>query len=306
MALTSETAQRALIITNSHSGNGRGPDLALQAGDALRSAGWAAEVVVTSCPGDATRIARERAANYDIVFSCGGDGTLNEVVSGVVEHDVTVGVIPAGTANDLARAVGISLDPPEAIARLSRGHAAEIDLLEIDGGEGWSAVAVGVGIDAATVARAEHDGEAIIGRASYVLAAVAKLGEDILTRLRLEIDGGGWEGDALLVQIANCPNHGGGFTIAPGARVDDGVMDVVLIEAVGRARAVELIPLIYAGKHIGRPEVRRWSAREVTITQPEAGPVLIDGEISEADTLHIHIAPGRLRLWVPEEIAETG
>lgn len=298
-------AQRALIITNPHSGRGDGPVIAVEAGDTLRDAGWEVEVQVTGAPGEAARIGRERAQSFDVVFSCGGDGTLNEVLTGVVDRDVIVGVIPAGTANDLARAIGLPLDPSEAIAALTPGSSRSIDLLEIDGGEAWSAVAVGVGIDARTVRRAQDNGEEIIGRAAYVAAAAGELGEDILTRLQLEVDGEGWEGDALLVQVANCPNHGGGFEIAPGARIDDGLLDVVLIEAVSRTRALKLIPLIYAGEHLDLPEVRHWSATQVSITQPAEGPVIVDGELAERTSLDIRIAPGRLRLWIPEERSRT-
>lgn len=294
-------ARRALIITNPESGNGRGPELAVAAAEALRAEDWEAKAVVTDAPGDATRIARDRGPEFDIVFSCGGDGTLNEVISGLVDHDVTVGVVPAGTANDLARTVGISLDPAEAIAHLTFGHPERIDLLEIDEGRAWAVVAVGVGIDARTVERARGSEEDATGRAGYVAAAAAELREDILTRLQLEVDGEGWEGDALLVQVANCPNHGGGFTVAPGAGIDDGLLDVVLVEAVGHARAIELIPLIYAGKHIELPEVYRWQARRVRISQPEGHPMIIDGEVTERASLHIRIAPGRLRLWVPPQ-----
>ena len=304
--MSGDGVRSALIITNPQSGHGSGPEFASDAAAHLRGEGWRAEVAVTTCSGDATEIARERGDHFDVVFSCGGDGTLNEVVSGVVGRDVTVGVIPAGTANDLARAAGVSLDPSEAIAQLDSGHSLEIDLLEINDGEWWSAVAVGVGIDARTVKRAESLGRTVIGRASYLAAVTTELAEEYDTQLSLAIDGEKWEGDALLVQVANCPNHGGRFTIAPCAQIDDGRLDVVLIESTTRGRALEMIPLAMAGRHIDQPEVRRWSARELTIEQPGPGPVLIDGEVRQQESLHIRIAPGKLRLWLPDDRYATG
>jgi diacylglycerol kinase (ATP) len=299
--MTDHATHSALIITNPHSGNGRGPKLARQAGDRLIAAGWDAEVVVTEGAGHAERVVRDQGAGR-IVFSCGGDGTLNNILPGAIDEDAIVGVIPAGTANDLARAVGISLDPQQAIAHLTDGRVRKVDLLEIDGGEGWAAVAVGVGIDARTVERARQMGERQVGRGpSYVAAAISELGDDLSTRLRLQIDGEGWEGDALLVQVANCPNHGGAFTIAPGAEIDDGRLDVVLVETMERGRALELIPRIFAGDHLNLPEVRRWSAREVTIAQPHAGPAIIDGEVVHRERIRMRVAPGRLRLWIPEQ-----
>ncbi len=304
--MSGERHHTALIITNPLSGKGRGPDIAADAQDHLRRAGWDVEIAVTNRQGDAKEIAREGARDCDIVFSCGGDGTLNEVVSAVAEQDVVVGVIPAGTANDLARAAGISLTPSEAIAQLTSGHPVEIDLLQINDGEWWSVVAVGVGIDARTVKRADRLGRPFIGRASYVAAVTAELSEDYDTHLALEIDGEEWEGDALLVQVANCPNHGATFTIAPGARIDDGRFDVVLIKHTSRARALEMIPLTFAGTHVDQPEVERWRASEITIRQPEGDPVLIDGEVRRRSTLVIRIAPGQLRLWLPDERRATG
>jgi diacylglycerol kinase (ATP) len=306
MGMNEDSNHSALIITNPTSGRRAGPDLASDAVDHLRSEGWEAEKAVTSFRGEATEIAQERAPEFDVIFSCGGDGTLNEVVEGCVEHEVIVGVLPAGTANDLARAAGISLNPRTAAARLTPGRPVEIDLLEIDGGKSWSAVAVGVGVDARTVQRAERLGRPLIGRASYLAAMTAELSEAIDTRLSLEIDGEAWEGDALLVQVANCPNHGGRFEIAPGARIDDGRLDVVLMKQATRARALEMIPLAMAGKHVDQPEFERWSAREVTIEQPRRGPVLIDGEVVERRSLSIGIAPGRLRMWLPDEREATG
>lgn len=301
--MSGEDAKRALIITNPESGNGRGPGLAERAGDALRAEGWEAEVAITECPGDATQITREQAASFEIVFSCGGDGTLNEVVSGIVEHDTIVGVIPAGPANDLARAAGISLRPGEAIANLADGRAREIDLLEIGGGEAWSVVAVGMGIDARTVERAERLGEPLVGRSSYLRAVFAELEERMFTWLSVEVDGERWEGDALLVQVANCPNHGGRFKVAPAARIDDGLLNVVLVERMPPAEALKLVPLVYAGRHLDLPEVRRWTGEEVTLSQPDGAPVIIDGEIDRSSSLEIRVAPGRLRLWVPRAAA---
>ncbi|MBD3291953.1 MAG: YegS/Rv2252/BmrU family lipid kinase [Armatimonadia bacterium] len=303
--MTENPTHSALIITNPQSGNGRGPELAVRASDALRADGWDAEAVVTEGPGDATRIARERAPQFGVVFSCGGDGTLNEVISGIVDHDVTVGVVPAGTANDLARTVGISLAPAEAIAHLTPGHSEPIDLLEIDDGDAWSAVAVGAGIDARTVQRAREMGTVLDGRAAYLAAVTTELGEQILTRMAIEVDDRRWEGDTLFVQVANCPNHGGGFTVAPGARIDDGLLDVVLVEAVGRARALEMIPLIYAGKHVEAPEVHRWRARRVRIAQPAGNPMIIDGEVTQRASLQTRIAPKRVSLWVPDQVTDS-
>jgi diacylglycerol kinase (ATP) len=299
--MTRERSRSALIITNPQSGNGRGPDLAVRASDSLLADGWDAEAVVTEAPGDARRIAYERARDFDVIFSCGGDGTLNEVLSGLVDQDVIVGIVPAGTANDLARTVGISLDPAQAIAQLTPGHPQPIDLLEIDNGEDWSVVAVGAGVDARTVRRARELGDTLIGRAAYLAAVTTELGERIVTPMAIEVDDSSWEGDALFVQVANCPNHGGGFTVAPGARIDDGLLDVVLVEEVGHARALEMIPLIYAGRHVEAPEVRRWQAREVRISQPEGHPMIIDGEVVERASVQIRVAPGRIRLWLPDE-----
>ena len=291
--------KRALIIVNSGSGQGLGENLAQDAANELRLHGWRVEIFISPGPDDSTRQARECADEFDVIFSCGGDGTLNAIISGIVDRDVVVGVIPAGTANDLARTVGMSLEPAKAIAELPLCRPKEIDLMEIDGGEAWSVVAIGAGVDARTVQRARNLDIPLNGRARYIAAVVTELREDIITPMIVEVDGEVWDGDALLVQVANCPNHGGGMKIAPGARIDDGRLNVVLVEAMSHARALELIPLIYLGRHLDLPEVRTWSATGVKISKPSVGPVLIDGEIQERSSITVRTAPSRVCLWAP-------
>ncbi len=257
-------------------------------------------MVLTEESGQGTAITRERAGGFDVVFSCGGDGTLREVITGAIDHDVIVGTIPAGTANDVAQATGISPKADRAIEQLAQGRIRRIDLMQINGGDAWSAVGIGMGIDARAVERSEYLGKPLLGRASYLAGVIAELDHQLLTHLEVSFGSFGWKGDGMLVQVVNSTNHGR-VQVAPSACIDDGFLHVLLVEGMPRARALKLLPRLLRGEHTEAPEIRHWIGREVTIGQSPGGPAIIDGEVEEHKALSIRVLPRRLKFWVPTD-----
>jgi diacylglycerol kinase family enzyme len=190
-------------------------------------------VAETRGPGHATALADEAArAGVPLVVAVGGDGTLNEVVNGVTplreSHPATVGAVMTGRGRDACRNLGLLRDPHRAVRRLAEGHVVSRDLglAAWPGGRRFFIAAVGVGFDALVVRRAGTAG----GRLRYPAAVLASLRD--YRPSQAVVDGPAWEswtGAAASVLVCNGSHLGGGMRIAPAARVDDGLLDVVVL-----------------------------------------------------------------------------
>jgi diacylglycerol kinase (ATP) len=291
---------RILLIANPRSGRNTGLAVARKAVAQLSGAGWEVVVRPTTTPGDATRLAREGAGEgFDAIFACGGDGTLSQVVHGLLDTGIPAGLIPAGTGNDFARTIGLSRDPVVAAQQVLSGAPAPVDLLEVNGGEAFSLNVMGVGFDAAVADRMNRRTRVTGGQVAYLTAVVQELAVHRPTQVELVVDGEGWSGRALLVAIANAQSYGAGMRIAPHASITDGLLDVVLVGAMGKLEFLRTFPQVFRGGHETHPAVRMWQAREVTLTTPAPVPVLIDGDLQAHTPLRVRVSPGRALVWMP-------
>ncbi len=234
-------------------------------------------------------------------MAVGGDGTLNEVVNGVAplrdEHPVTVGALMTGRARDACRNLGLLRDPRRAARRLKEGRVVSRDLgLAVwPGGRrfflGWA----GAGFDALVAERAGSRG----GRLTYLRAVVTSLHDYRPAEMAVAPAGvEAWAGPAASVVVCNGQSFGGGMRIAPGARPDDGLLDVVLLGALGRAELLRWLPTVYWGGHLANPKIKTWRAPAARVTTPAPQRVQIDGELCAHTPVDITIQPGALRLLV--------
>jgi diacylglycerol kinase (ATP) len=291
---------RIALITNPTAGRNAGVTAAQRAADEFENAGWETVTRLTRGPGDATRLAREAAdEGFDAVFACGGDGTLSQVLAGLLDTGVPGGMIPAGTGNDFARTIGLSRDAAAAARQLIRGQVKDIDLLQINNGALWSVNVAGVGFDAAVAARINRRRRLTGGLLAYLTAVVQELVSYRPTQMHLRVDDEQWEGRALLLAVANARSYGAGMKIAPTAEIDDGLLDVVLVEHVSRLEFIRSFPKVLRGTHTDHPAVRTWRGAEVTVETPQPSPVLVDGDLRCQTPLHVRVSPGRARLLMP-------
>lgn len=262
--------------------------------------GEAADVFVTEQPGHARRLAaaaREYGAR--VVVAWGGDGTINEVASELSFRNVPVGIVPAGSGNGLARELGLNQrQPAEALRTALKGTPRAIDIGEIEG-RLFTNVA-GIGLDAHVAEKFNHPDNLRRGSAAYIALTARALIEYRPQRYAIETASGRREVTALLVVIANGAQFGNGIRIAPGARFDDGALDLVVVSEVSRPATLCRVPWLLAGR-IDR--VSAWSStRTDAVTVRSDSPILfhVDGEIVRGgDTVHARVHPGALKVVGP-------
>lgn len=255
--------------------------------------------------GDATTLARDAAqAGAKRVIAVGGDGTLHETVNGVLGTGAAVGLIPFGTGNDFARALGLYGSLETACRAVTGDTIIPIDIGVIEGvgtgGPRHFLVLTGTGYDART-AQTVNDGiKHLSGPLAYVWGAILTLKtfEPFALTLTLDDDPPRTV-QAMFASFANAETTGGGMKIAPGARVDDGVLDICLVETVSKPTLLYQLTQVFSGKHIEHPAVSLLRARKIQVEADPPQPLLIDGEVCGTTPATITLLPGALPFLVP-------
>ena len=274
----------ATVLVNPQAGRGRSRRVAALAVAELRRLGVAVEVVVTRSAEHARQSASDAvAAGCSGVVVCGGDGAVAAVLPILAESAVPLGVLPGGSGNDVARALGLPVrDAVAAALVVAQGVAGPVDLGRVaaaDGVERWFATVVAAGFDA----RVNERMNAMTwprGRVRYHLALVRELASFRPIPYRLTVDGIRLDCDAMLVAVGNLASYGGGMRICPDARADDGQLDVTVVTSISRPTLVRLFPSVYPGRHVRRPEVRTLAGQRVSLSCA-ASPMVVayaDGE----------------------------
>lgn len=290
------------VLVNPQAGRGRSRRVAGLAVAELRRLDLAVDVVVTRSAAHAQECAAAAvAAARSAVVVCGGDGAVASVLPALAGSAVPLGVLPGGSGNDVARALGLPVRDVLAAARVvAAGVARPIDLGRVtsaDGSERWFATVVAAGFDA----RVNERMNAMTwprGRTRYHVALVRELAEFRPIPYHLTVDDGELDCAAMLVAVGNLPSYGGGMQICPAARADDGLLDVTVVMSISRMKLVRLFPSVYPGRHIRRPEVRTLGGRCVTVSC-SASPVVVayaDGERVGPLPVSVTVVPAALRV----------
>lgn len=287
-----------LLIFNPNSDRGRSGQRAADLRamvETLGGADWRG----TEYPDHASEIAAQ-AAGYDTVVALGGDGTVHEVVNGLMqipaEQRPRLGVVPIGSGNDFAYAAGLPLDnAQEAVRRALTGAARAVDVGLIKDGTGRSEYfdnTVGLGFDGAINIRSRAI-TYLYGFAMYLTAVIQSI---ILNfeapRLKVQYDGGALDQNIMMMTIGNGPREGGGFMTTPMSKLDDGIFDFLYIHQLSRLRLLQLLPKVMNATHVGEPDVTILQTTHLVIESDRALPIHIDGELFapyEADVRHVEI-----------------
>lgn len=299
---------RVGVVVNPTAGHGRAAATGRQVLDLLAAAGCQ----VVDLTGDDAQhaLARARSALEGLaaLVVVGGDGMAHLGVNAIAGTGVGLGIVPAGSGNDLARALRLPIrDTREAVdlivSRLSRGPRYIDAIASTSPGAPsrvprWTACVLSAGIDAAVNARA-NSYRWPAGGGRYVRGVLAELSTFRPYRYRLTIDGHSTVQDATLVALANAPSFGGGMRIAPNARFDDGLMDVVIGDGLRRGQILRLFPSLYAGRHLSHPAVHVHRATQVVIEpagRPAPPPAFGDGEYLAPLPISAILRPGAVPL----------
>jgi diacylglycerol kinase (ATP) len=267
--------------------------------------GFSVSIRETRAPGDACRIAREIAGLVRVIGVAGGDGTVHEVINGLLPHRTPIVVVPSGSGNDFASLVRSPATPSELADVVGRGVGAELDALTV--GERYCVNSAGLGFEG-LVNRLSHGGARLGGRTRYALALLRALGSRARFRFRIVSSRGeDVSGEMLLVSVGNGRRTAGAFFLTPRAFPDDGLIDVCVVEAMSRAKMLRILPRSLSGTHVARPEVRMLRAEAFTVEADEGYPMHIDGEYVEAPPgrCEIAIIPGAIRVLCRESAANV-
>lgn len=274
----------------------------------VRAEGQSLDVRVTWEAGDAERFARSAVlGGAGTVIAAGGDGTINEVVRGLMDgaNERTrasmpvLGIVPLGTANDFATAAGIPPDPVDALRLALKGSPHPVDVGRVKGRWFLNVATGGFGSEVSASTSDELKG--VLGRAAYLVTGLAQMGSVEPVQVRVAGPGFRWSGLLLVLAVGNARTAGGGHLLCPDARVDDGQLDVRWIPGSDSgAFATALAALLAGGAH--RLEERSITARLpwVDVSAPNGLHVNLDGEAMWGRTFRFEAVPGRLCVRLPE------
>jgi YegS/Rv2252/BmrU family lipid kinase len=269
----------ACLITNPRSGHG-GIDL-IPILPILRAHGWEVVVRQKLHGGHATELAREAVRDgYDIVVNCGGDGTLSEIVDGVVGSPVAVGTIPGGTANLWAREVGISRRLDVAALQLVNAQRRRVDVgrVTVNGRhKRHFLLMAGIGFDGAVIARVSKRLKNRIGPLAVGLAALRALPTFAPVAVQVVIDGVEWQGTVTQVIVGNTRRYGGFTRMTPEAIADDGLLDLCLITAHDLREIGRQAASLLAQQRPDGQSAQLYRAASIVIRAPRALPLQVDG-----------------------------
>lgn len=277
------SGRRFHFLVNPAAGGGAAPGAVVPVARHLRDAG--AEVEVTYSPGPkATSGLVERAvAAGAIVVGVGGDGLVSSLTGEVAARGGTLGLVPAGRGNDFARMLAVPEDPAGQARLLLEAAPRAVDLLAVSGsvnGNGDERVVAGsvyAGVDARAAAIVDR-AHWLPGRLQYPYAAVRALLTYRPAKYRVVVDGAAGEYDAATVVVANSAYYGKGMRIAPGAAVDDGLLDVIVIEAASKRELIRALPTVYDGGHVHRDEVHVLQGARIELSADASPPVPTGGD----------------------------
>ncbi|HAV78041.1 MAG TPA: hypothetical protein DCX53_11895 [Anaerolineae bacterium] len=239
----------------------------------------------TVYPGHAIDLAKT-SEGYDMVIAMGGDGTVHEVMNGLMKIPENkrpiLGVVPVGSGNDFAHGIGASLISTEALQRAINGEASTVDLglmTDENGRTEYFDNTLGIGFGAMVTIRS-HKLPILRGFLMYLAAVIQTIIIDHNPmQMQIETDGEKWEQSVIYLVLSNGPREGGGFHIAPDAKIDDGILDFAMITNVSRLMMFRIVPEVMKGTHPRFKQVRMGRCKKFTLSADRPLYIHADGEI---------------------------
>ena len=295
--------QRVLFIINPAAGGGRGLQRWTKCESEVRASVFMTDKFFTKEPGEGQRIAATMGPDYDVVAAVGGDGTVCEVANGILssqESGTRLGIVPSGTGNDIARSLGL-MDFKDAAAALTRFHSKQIDVIRIKCMAGnhphtrYALLFAGAGIIGPVLRRATPFSKRILGRGlTYKIGLVRALWCYRSPHMKIHCDGRRFEDQFLFLGASNGEDAGGGMKLAPGAKMNDGIVNVNLVSHIGYLEGLKQISRLCKGQHTGHPKVRYFEAKSISLQSDETVEIAADGELIGHTPATFEVVPGAL------------
>lgn len=298
---------KVLLIVNPSSGSESAPALASVVTEKLSAMYDSVVIKYTEKAGDAMRFAREAAqAHFDAVFAMGGDGTVSETVNGIAEQEFRpdFSFLPLGTVNDLARALGISLKPDEAIAQMDYLQKRKLDVGKVNGRYFIDAVSVGAIPEA--VNQVEPEQKTRLGAFAYFLEGAKALSGNKAQVFELTIDGEEIVQESLLLVVALANSVGGFEKAIPHAQVDDGYLHLAALKGHTLLDKVKVLPKVLTGDALADDAILYRPFRSGTIRVRGEVPLVsnVDGDAGDNLPLEVSVLPQHITVLVPEAAVE--
>jgi YegS/Rv2252/BmrU family lipid kinase len=293
----SRAGRGVALLCNPSAGGGRAARELPRVEEELRSLGIAFHTETTRDLDHGCDLAAAAARAGEIVVTLGGDGLVG-CVAGALRGvpGSLLGVLPGGRGNDLARSLGIPREPRAACVVVATGAERVLDVGDVGGRAFVGIASLGFDSDANRIA---NTAPSALGRLVYVYAALRALAGWQPARFDLRLDGEPLRFSGYSVAAANAPAYGGGMLLAPAARLDDGLFDVVLTGRLSKRRFLAALPKVFRGAHVREPAVRVLRARELHVDADRPFVVYADGEPIGSTPVTIRVDPGALRVLVP-------
>lgn len=301
---------KAKVIVNPVASGGKAGRLWPQLRQLLVEGGLQFDFELTQYQGHATEIARSALdAGFRHLISLGGDGTVNEIVNGMIVDgqsppDAVLSIIPSGTGSDYVRIIGVSRDPSEAVRTALGENTRRMDVGEIrclrDGKPivRYFVNVAGLGFDSEVCARVNRMSKRISGTIPYVTSLVLTLFSYANKDVNLTFDGQPMSGRYNSVVICNGQYFGGGMWIGPKAAADDGIFDVVILKDLNKLEFLVNVPRVYKGTHLTHPKIASFQAREVHVEARQRMFIQAEGELVGEAPVTFRIIPGALSIRV--------
>jgi len=295
-------ATSALLIVNRHSRKGDG-DLS-PAREVLTKHGI--RVIERQCSRskEVPEVIRSECRNVDLVILAGGDGTMNAASDALVECRLPFGILPTGTANDLARTLHIPIDLGEAAAVIAGGRRHAIDLGRVNGKHFFNAASVGLAAEIVRYHTRERKRRFWVF--AYVLSVRDAYRETRPFRARLRCDGRELWLRAIQITVGNGRHYGGGMTVSEDAAIDDGWLDVYWLKPGNFWRLLTLFPALRYGRLRRSKAVHVMRARVIELTTRRPMPINTDGELTVTTPAEFRVVPRALEVFVPASYQSLG
>ncbi|MEA2296579.1 MAG: hypothetical protein QOE86_4218 [Solirubrobacteraceae bacterium] len=284
------------LIVNPHAGGGRAAKRLPDVEAALRARGMRFRVERTSSMEHAREVAREARTAGETVAAMGGDGLTGAVAGELQGTDSPLAIVPGGRGNDFARKLGIPTDPAAAVGVIADGSTRTVDVAQAGGRTYLGIASAGFDSDVQVIANGTR---LDLGNAVYVYGTLRALRTWRPADWTVTLDGETREFRGYSVAVANSGMFGGGMQLVPGARLDDGLLDVVLTAESSRAHFLACLPKVFKGTHVTDPALTFLQAREVAFHADRPFTAFADGDPIADLPATIRVVPRALRVLAP-------